>query len=238
VQFKKFAVSYGKKEVLKEITFELSPRSLTVLVGKNGSGKSTLMKAVNREVPYRGELLLEGKPLAMLSQREQAKRIAFLPQLLPTPAITVEELAALGRSPYLGLGGRLTEEDRAKIEAALRLSGAETWRASPLSTLSGGERQRAYLAMILAQDADIWLLDEPTTYLDPGAVSDFMVLLRKLAQEHGKAILAVLHDLNVAVAYADRLLLLHEGRLTEPAALEQVFGVQKYVAEDGSIFYR
>ncbi|MBQ3085519.1 MAG: ABC transporter ATP-binding protein [Clostridia bacterium] len=238
MQFKNFTVSYGKKEILKALTFELSPRSLTVLVGKNGSGKSTLLRAVNREVPYRGELLLEGKPLASLSLREQAKRIAFLPQLLPTPALTVEGLAALGRSPYLGLSGRLAESDRKKIEAALRLSGAEAWRDRPLSTLSGGERQRAYLAMILAQDADIWLLDEPTTYLDPGAVSDFLALLRTLAREQDKAILAVLHDLNAAVAYADRLLLLHEGRLADPAALEQVFGVQKYTAEDGSVFYR
>lgn len=238
MQFKNVAVSYGKKNILRNVTFDLQSHRLTALVGKNGCGKSTLLKAVNREVAYFGEILLKGRPISEWSRKEQAKRIAFLPQMLPTPALTVEELVAMGRNPYLDLTGRLHETDREKIDAALRLTELSDWRNRSLATLSGGERQRAFLAMILAQDTEILLLDEPTTYMDMGAASEFLRLLRNLAERHGKTILAVLHDLNAATAYADTVLLLDDGILTDSSRIEAVFGVEKCILADGTVFYR
>ncbi len=228
----------GGKPILSDLSFSLTPQTLTVLLGRNGSGKSTLLQCVNRQLRYQGNILLEGRPLTDLSPREQAKRIALLPQLLPTPDLTVERLTAMGRSPYLSVSGRLSQADRTAVEDALSLTELRPLRHRPLATLSGGERQRAYLAMILAQDTDYLLLDEPTAYLDQGATKEFLQLLKELTARRGKTVLAVLHDLNAATAYADRLLLLNHGRLIEPDQIEQVFGVEKTLAADGTYFYR
>lgn len=238
MQFKNLSAFYGAKQILTDITFTLAPGKLTALVGKNGCGKSTLLSCVNGQVRFTGEILLDGRSIRAYSPMERAKRVALLPQFLPAATMPAEQLIAMGRNPYLGLTGRLQQEDRERIEAAIELTGTQALRCQSVATLSGGERQKVYLAMILAQDADILLLDEPTAHMDMGYAADFLALLRQLTDEHGKTVLAVLHDLNAATAFAHELLLMESGRLTDPRRIEEVFGVRKTAyTENGEIKY-
>ena len=163
LSFHQVCAGYGKTLVLDRIDFTLAPHAMTAVVGRNGSGKSTLVSCVNRKLPYTGEISFSGRSLASMTPREQAKRIAILPQTLPSPAVTVEELAAFGRSPYLDFGKRLSPKDKQLVREALETVGIAGLRHKLLTELSGGERQKAYLAMMLAQDTDVLLLDEPTT---------------------------------------------------------------------------
>ena len=211
LSFRRVCAAYGKKQVLDQIDFELPPHTLTAVVGKNGSGKSTLFACAGRKIPYTGEITLSGRDLAAMTPRERAQRMAFLPQTLPAPAVSVAELAAFGRNPYLDFGRRMTPTDRRLVEEALERVGIAALRDKLLAELSGGERQKAYLAMILAQDTDVLLLDEPTTYMDMEYEAAFFRLLKALQAEKGVTLLVILHDLSQAMRYADRIVVL-DGR--------------------------
>ncbi len=238
MQIKNLSAFYGKKQILNGLDFTLERGKFTALLGKNGSGKSTLLKCINGQVRYDGEILLGDQPLKDCSPREKARKIAYLPQFLPRSALTAEELIALGRNPHLGLSGKLQTEDREQIERAIVLTDTQALRHRLLASLSGGERQKVYLAMLLAQDAEIFLLDEPTAHMDMDFTSEFLSLLRRLTEEEGKTVLAVLHNLNDAVTYAHRLLLMNKGRLEDPAQIESVFGVQKIFYSKTEYFYK
>lgn len=237
MQIKNLSAFYGKKQVLKDVSLALKPQCFTALIGKNGSGKSTLLECINGQVRYSGTILLKDRPIDDYTPKERAQKIAYLPQFLPAVPLTAEELIALGRNPYLGLSGKLQAEDRQKIEEAIRLTEIQDLRRRLLATLSGGERQKIYLAMLLAQDAEILLLDEPTAHMDMGYTAEFLSLLRRLT-EQGKTILAVLHNLNDAFTYAHEVLLLNQGQLEDPSRTEELFGVRKipYV-ENGETKY-
>lgn len=200
-------------EILTDVSLSVPRGSITVLVGKNGSGKSSLFRAVNREVPYTGSILLDGSDIAALSPRERARRLAVLPQLLPAVSLTVRELVALGRTPYLGLLSRPSREDTEAVSAALDAVGLTAFTEARVATLSGGERRRAFLGMTVAQGAELLLLDEPTTYLDTDARRGILSLVSRLVREEGKTALLVLHDPNDAIRIADRLILLDGGRV-------------------------
>lgn len=231
MKVERLSVRYGKTEILKELTFELPPQTVTVLLGKNGSGKTTLLRALAGQLPCSGTLSLPKEP------RERAKKLGYLPQFLPAVSLEAEQLVAMGRTPYHTLPDRLTLQDRQKIEEALMLAEAQDLRHRRVDTLSGGERQRVYLAMVLAQDTEYLLLDEPTAHVDMGYAAAFLQRLHTLT-DHGKTVLAVLHDLNAAVTHADRLLLLERGALTDPARMEEVFGVQRIpYTENGETKY-
>jgi len=237
MQIKNLSAFYGKKQVLNNVSLTLKPQCFTALIGKNGSGKSTLLECINGQVRYSGEILLKGRPIEDYPPKERAQKIAYLPQFLPASALTAEELIALGRNPYLGLSGKLQSKDREGIEEAIRLTETESLRHRLLATLSGGERQKIYLAMLLAQDAEILLLDEPTAHMDMGYTAEFLSLLRRLT-EQGKTVLAVLHDLNDAFTFSHEVLLLNEGRLEDPSRTEEIFGVRKIpYAENGETKY-
>lgn len=239
LQFDKVSVRLGGKDILKDVSFALRPHRLTALVGRNGSGKSTLLGCVNQQVPYTGEIREREKNLALLPPKERAKQVSILPQKLPAPHITGRELAAFGRSPYLDITGRLTERDRAAVEEALQLADAAALADRYADTLSGGEFQRLTLAMILAQNTPIALLDEPTAHMDPGYEGAFLETLNRLKQK--KTFLVVLHDLSQAVRYADDMVVLDGGQVvfsgTKEAclagkALETTFGLRRYTAKD------
>lgn len=221
------SVSYGKRTVLKNISFRLKEGRFCALVGKNGSGKSTLLSAV-AGAPCEGAVTLQGIPLKEYASKERAKRVALLPQHLPAAPFTVEQLAAMGRTPYRSFGGRMSGEDRAQIENALTQTGMTAFRERFLGTLSGGERQKAYLAMLLAQDAPLMLLDEPTAFMDMEYAGAFLLLLRRLQKEQQKTVLAVLHDLNVALEIADDILLLDGGE-------QKFFGTAEEFVQSGLI---
>ena len=235
------SAGYGGKPVLKNISFRLRPGRITALVGRNGSGKSTLLSCVNQRLPYTGRILLDGQDLAGLSPRERARRLSILPQSLPSPHITGREMTGFGRNPYLDFTGRLTPGDLRAVEEALADAGAEDLAQRYVDTLSGGEKQRIALAMLLAQNTPVALLDEPASHMDPGHQAAFLEQLNRLKIRRGKTFLVILHDLNAAVRYADDLLVLEEGELRfagsreqclESDILEKVFGLRRFTLED------
>lgn len=204
------SVSLGEKRLLQNVSFHLKKGSFTAILGRNGSGKSTLAACVRQELPYTGHLRLGQTDLASQKPKDLAQQIASLPQILPCPCISVRELVGFGRSPYLGLNRQFSPQDRQAVDAALTRTGMTDFSQRMLSTLSGGERQRAFLAMILAQQTEMLVLDEPTAYMDMDAEAAFVRLLAELAQE-GKTLLVILHNLSLAIQYADALIVLDAG---------------------------
>lgn len=242
LEIKNLSVSFGQKKVLSDVSFALRPHRLTVLVGRNGAGKTTLLSCVNQQTLYTGTITEGEKNLALIPARERAKAIAILPQSVPTPHITAWELAAFGRNPYLDFTGRLSVADRQAVEAALRDADALELAERYADTLSGGEKQRVLLAMILAQNTPIALLDEPTAHMDLSYEGAFLKLLRKLKTERKKTFLVILHDLNLAAEYADDLIVLDGGAVTfagsrekclKQEILEKTFRLRRYAVKDG-----
>lgn len=247
LEFVDLRAGYDGAEKLHGLSALLERGRLCAIVGPNGCGKSTLLKcAAGLLRPTAGEILLNGRALSGVSERERARLLAYMPQSRIAPDISVRRLAAHGRYPYLKWGQSLSSEDRRIVDSAIeRVHLAEYARRS-VSSLSGGERQRAYLAMMLAQQTQVMLLDEPTTYLDLSAQFALMELLRELRCE-GRCIAVVLHDLALALEYADEILLLRQGELIAAGTpeevcasgeLEKTFNVEIRRAEDGKyIFY-
>ncbi|MCR9072738.1 MAG: ATP-binding cassette domain-containing protein [Alphaproteobacteria bacterium] len=226
----------GDRLVLHPLTLDLPAGQVTGLLGHNGSGKSTLMKILARQMkPDSGEIDLFGTPLATHAPRRLARSLAYLPQHAPdTDGLTVRELAALGRYPWHGPFGRVSDLDRQKTESALAMTNLMTFADRQVDTLSGGERQRAFLAMLMAQDAECLLLDEPISALDVAQQIDVMSFVRRQAMEHGRSVVVILHDLNIAARFCDRLVVLSHGRvagqgapddLIHPDRLETLYGV-------------
>ena len=247
LQFDCLRAGYGGVEKLHDLTFALSEGRLTAIIGPNGCGKSTLLKCAARLMePMGGSILLDGRPLAEYGERERARRVSYMPQSRLIPDTSVRHLVSHGRYPYLGWGRGLSREDREIIDRALARTGLEAYAQRGVRELSGGERQRAYLAMMLAQQAKMMLLDEPATYLDLSGQFQLMRLLRELCSEgHGVAV--VMHDLALALECADEILLMRGGALVAcgapgdvyaSGAIEEVFGVRIRRTEDGKyLFY-
>lgn len=239
------SVKLGQNQILRDVSFALRPHRLTALVGRNGSGKSTLLACVNQQIPYTGQITEGEKNLALLPPRERAKALAILPQILPEPHVTAYEMAAFGRNPYLDFTGRLTEKDQQIVSAALRDANADQLAERYVDTLSGGERQRVHLAMILAQNTPIALLDEPTSHMDQSYEAAFLDLLRDLKHRRKKTFLVILHDLTLAAEYADDLIVLDGGEVVfagtkedclKQEILEKTFGLKRYVAGEKIFF--
>ena len=245
LEIKNLSVGFGSRMVLRDVSFALRPRRLTVLVGCNGAGKSTLFGCVNQQLPYGGTITQGERNLAAMPPRDRAKSIAILPQSMPVPHITGRELLALGRNPWVDFTGRLREADKQAVEDALRDTDTLEFADRYADTLSGGEKQRMLLAMILAQNTPVALLDEPTAHLDLSYQTAFLELLRKLIRERDKTFLLILHDLNLAAEYADDLIVLDGGGVVfagtkedclEQEILEKTFSLKRYSAE-GRIFF-
>ena len=235
------SVRLDGKQILDNVSFTLRPHRLTALVGRNGSGKSTLLSCVNQRIPYTGEILEGEKNLALLPPKERAKAVAILPQTLPAPHITAWEMASFGRNPYLDFTGRLTEKDKQAVRDALREANGEELTERYVDTLSGGERQRVALAMILAQNTPIALLDEPTAHMDQSHEGAFLQRLTELKQTRKKTFLVVLHDLTLAAQYADDIIVLDGGKLVfagpkeeclRQEILEKTFTLRRYTFEE------
>lgn len=243
LEFRDINVRLGGKPILEAVCFTLRPHRLTALVGRNGSGKSTLLSCVNQRIPYTGTIREGEKNLALLAPKERARSIAILPQTMPAPHITGREFASFGRNPYLDFTGRLREADVQAVDRALAEANAENLADRYVDTLSGGEKQRIALAMILAQNTPIALLDEPTAHMDPAQEGTFLARLAELKKSRKKTFLVVMHDLTLAAEYADDFIVLDGGRLVfagskadclEQEILEKTFGLRRYLAQDQS----
>lgn len=243
LEFRDINVRLGGKPILEAVSFTLRPHRLTALVGRNGSGKSTLLSCVNQRIPYTGTIREGEKDLALLAPKERARSIAILPQTMPAPHITGREFASFGRNPYLDFTGRLREADVQAVDRALAEANAENLADRYVDTLSGGEKQRIALAMILAQNTPIALLDEPTAHMDPAQEGTFLARLAELKKSRKKTFLVVMHDLTLAAEYADDFIVLDGGRLVfagskadclEQEILEKAFGLRRYLAQDQS----
>jgi iron complex transport system ATP-binding protein len=232
---------YGDVPVLADVTLGLARGELVGLIGPNGCGKTTLVRLLSGvRAPDAGTVLLDGRPLAAFRARERARRLAVVPQ---DPSVgfgfTALEVVLMGRAPHLGPFGLPGPRDVAVAREAMALLDVAGVAARPLDELSGGERQRVLLARALAQAPDVLLLDEPTTHLDLRHQTGIYDVVHELRRTRGLAVLSVLHDLNLAAAYCDRLVLLAGGRVAAdgppaavltPALLESAYGTAVHVA--------
>ena len=209
-----YAVSGGRK-LVQGLTVDFPAGAISALIGHNGSGKSTFLKMLARQIlPTSGKDTFGGKPLAAIGSRDYARHVAYLPQdLSAAHDMSVRELVACGRYPWHGALGRFTAVDKAKVDEALDMTHTEQLADRAVGTLSGGERQRAWIGMLLAQDSKCLLLDEPTSALDLAHQVEVLTLVRRLCDEKGLSVIVVLHDINMAARYADRLFALKAGRL-------------------------
>ena len=236
-------LAYGDRPVIENLALQIPPGEVTVIVGANGCGKSTLLRALARVLrPQAGTVLLDGGDIRAAHTKDVARRVALLPQSPIAPdGISVADLVARGRHPHQGLFSRWSAEDDAVVAHALEATGVAGLAARAVDELSGGQRQRVWIALALAQNTDILLLDEPTTFLDLTHQIDVLDLLRDLNHDDGRTIVMVLHDINLAARYADHIIALKDGRVVSCGApraviteetVAEVFGLACRVIDD------
>lgn len=225
IDVKSLNVQFVQKHVLKDINWQIPQGRITALVGPNGCGKSTLLKCVIGNLkPRSGHIAIKGQPLESYSANALAHTVAFLPQSPEVPGdMTVEELVYCGRYPHQKWWKNSAKEDRIAVEAALGATKTLHLKDQLVQSLSGGERQRVWIAMALAQESDILLLDEPTTYLDINHQLEIMELLQRLNREQQLTVVMVLHELNQAAEYAHEVGVIHNGGLKAVGTPAEVF---------------
>lgn len=236
-------LAYGKKTIAENLNVTIPDGHFTAIIGPNGCGKSTLLRTLSRLMtPTQGHVYLDGEHIQHYASKEVARRIGLLAQNATTPGdITVQELVARGRYPHQPLFTRWREEDERAVANAMQATGVTNLASQSVDTLSGGQRQRVWIAMVLAQETAIMLLDEPTTWLDISHQIDLLELLSELNRQQGYTLAAVLHDLNQACRYATHLIALKEGKIVAEGApgkivsaelIEQVYGLKCMIIED------
>ncbi len=239
------SLSYGIRDIAEGLTLRIPDKSITVIIGPNGCGKSTLLRAFARLLqPVAGAVLLDGRDIAEQRTRDIARRMGLLPQSAVAPdGILVFDLVARGRTPHHTLLQRWSEADEAAVIAAMKATDVTDLAMRRLDELSGGQRQRVWLAMALAQQTDILLLDEPTTYLDLAHQIDILDLIQALNMVEGRTVVMVLHDLNLACRYATTLVAMREGKIlaqgrpqdiVSPELVRDAFGLEALVISDPS----
>lgn len=236
----RLTLGYAAVRVLESVDVSIPDGKITALIGANGSGKSTLLKALGRIIaPEAGTVYLDGKEISAMPGRAIARTLALLPQSPVSPdGLTVRQLCRFGRHPHKGVLSRTSAEDEEIVDHALAATGLADLASRPLDRLSGGQRQRAWIAMALAQETPILLLDEPTTYLDIAHQLEVLELLRDLNRNRGRTVVMVVHDLNHAAQYADHIIAVADGgihaagspgALLTPELIKAVFGVDAAV---------
>ena len=243
LEIQQLTLGYGERTVVHAMDLLIAPGEVTAIVGPNACGKSTLLRSMTRLLPPRsGQVLLDGKAVHTTPAKQLARRLGLLPQSPIAPeGITVGDLVGRGRHPHQRAFARWSAADDRAVAAALEATGTLDLAERCVDELSGGQRQRVWIAMALAQESEVLLLDEPTTFLDVSHQVEVLDLLTDLNRAKGTTIVMVLHDLNLAARYADHLIALRDGRLyaagrpedvLEPALVEDVFGMPSTVIED------
>jgi iron complex transport system ATP-binding protein len=221
-------LAYDDHVVVRDVDLQLTEGSFTAIVGPNGCGKSTLLRALGRLMrPTGGQVLLDGRAIARTPTREVAKVLGLLPQSPIAPdGLSVADLVARGRHPHQSWLRQWSRDDEAVVAEALSWTDMAELADRPVDELSGGQRQRAWISMALAQGTDLLLLDEPTTYLDLSHQIDVLELVGRLHAERGRTVVVVLHDLNLAARYAQRLVAMKDGVLVSSGRPEEVLTEQ------------
>lgn len=224
IETQQLTLAYGDSLIIEELNLSIPKGEITVFIGANGCGKSTLLRSLARLLkPKKGTILLDGKEIAKVQTKEVAKKLAILPQAPQAPeGLTVLQLVKQGRYPYQNWFRQWSEEDEEKVNKALQATGMEKLKERPVDSLSGGQRQRAWIAMTLAQDTDILLLDEPTTYLDLTHQIEILDLLFELNEKEKRTIVMVLHDLNLACRYAHHIVAIKDRKVFAEGKPEEV----------------
>ncbi|MEU7720128.1 ABC transporter ATP-binding protein [Streptomyces tibetensis] len=236
-------LAYDQRVIAEQLSVEIPDQSFTVIVGPNACGKSTLLRALSRMLkPSEGRVLLDGNVIQSMPAKKVARTLGLLPQSSVAPdGITVADLVGRGRYPHQGILRQWSTEDERIVQESMRRTGVAELGDRYVDELSGGQRQRVWIAMALAQQTPLLLLDEPTTYLDIQHQIDVLDLCAELHEEQGRTLVAVLHDLNHAARYATHLIALREGRVIAEGApkdivtaelVEEVFGLRCQVIDD------
>ncbi|BBC96860.1 iron complex transport system ATP-binding protein [Streptomyces phaeogriseichromatogenes] len=236
-------LAYDQRVIAEQLSVEIPDHSFTVIVGPNACGKSTLLRALSRMLkPSQGKVLLDGQAIGSLPAKQVARTLGLLPQSAVAPeGITVADLVGRGRYPHQGLLRQWSTEDERVVQESMRQTGVAELAERYVDELSGGQRQRVWIAMALAQQTPLLLLDEPTTYLDIQHQIDVLDLCAELHETQGRTLVAVLHDLNHAARYATHLIALRGGEVIAEGApndivtaelVERVFGLKCQVIED------
>ena len=243
LQIRDLTVDYGAAPVLREISLDIPRAAITVLVGANGCGKSTLLKTMARQLkPSHGDVLLDGHNTGTWSRAQFARRVGFLPQDPVAPeGVTVLDLISRGRHPHRGPFGRWRASDDRAVAEAVELTGLEAFLDRQVTELSGGQRQRVWIALALAQQTDVLLLDEPTTYLDIAHQVEVLEILAQLQRQRELTLVMVLHELTMAGRYADHMVALKAGSVLASGSardvmtdhtVSEVFGLNARVFHD------
>lgn len=243
IETRNLTLSYQRQTIIDNLDIQLPQGKVTVLIGSNGSGKSTLLKSFARLLkPERGTVILNGADIQTRSTDAVARELAILPQMPDAPeGITVRQLVSLGRYPWQSWMQQWSKQDEEQVQHALIQTGMASLAERPVDALSGGQRQRAWIAMTLAQDTPVVLLDEPTTFLDLAHQVEVLDLLRELNRQEQKTIVMVLHDLNLACRYADHLVAVHNrtvfaqgapAAILNEALVKTVFDLNCRIIED------
>ena len=245
---KDVSFSYGKNQILKGASLEIPKGKITTILGANGCGKSTLFSLMTKNLnPDKGRIFLGKKNISNLRLNEFALKAAIVHQYnTVADDMTVERLVSFGRTPHLGLMGIQGDEDETYVEWAMEVTNITEYRNREISRLSGGQRQRVWIAMALAQGTEILFLDEPTTYLDIRYQIEILELVKKLNREYGMTVIMVLHEINQAIYFSDRIIGLCQGKVLiqgEPdevitgESIRQLYGIDLKVTEiDGHKF--
>jgi iron-siderophore transport system ATP-binding protein len=228
LQAAELKVGYGDRMIVDGLDLDIVGGTVTCVIGPNGCGKSTLLRALARLLPARGgSVLLDGKQIDKIPTREVAKVLGMLPQAPQAPeGLTVADLVARGRQPHQAWYRQWSSDDEAAVAEALALTNMDELADRTVDELSGGQRQRAWISMALAQGTDLLLLDEPTTYLDLAHQVDVLELIGRLHTERGRTVVVVLHDLNLAARYAQRLVAMKDGVLVASGTPQEVLTEQ------------
>lgn len=230
IEVKNVVKQYGSKNVVDNVSVKIEKGKITSFIGPNGAGKSTLLSIVSRIIDKNeGDIFVEGKEISQWDSKELAKKISILKQVNHISIkLTIRELVSFGRFPYCG--GKLTNKDWEYVDQAISYMKLEDIQHKYLDQLSGGQRQRAYIAMVIAQDTEYILLDEPLNNLDMKHSVEIMKILRQLVDDLGKTVVIVIHDINFASCYSDYIVALCNGKIAKEGKVDDI--IDKEVLED------
>ena len=243
ISTKNLNISYGNLDIVKDLNLDIPKGKITTIIGSNGCGKSTILKTIARIIQAKsGDIFVNNINIKEQSPKDLAKVMAVLPQSPQAPSgLTVEELIAYGRFPHQKGFGKMRKEDEDIVTWALKSTGIEEFRERPMEALSGGQRQRAWIAMALAQQTEILILDEPTTYLDLAHQLEILQLLEELNRNQGTTIVMVIHELNNAARFADHMIGVKKGKVICQGTshevmtkenLRELFNIDAEIVED------